>query len=827
MIDYKEYEQKVYNWLIEKNKKDPNFTFSLRQNGSKGAKTDYFIGTEKSRYFGLTFWTIPVGFPGSSGDCIDLIFQVSADFLTYSYNFEFTQTNSPDEGQNTSVLNLIKSLETPLDNAVGNSYASPDSNKMCTIKTKSRKDKYSNLEEMLSDIDKNLELIIPIVDECIKKEKAKNPQFVAHRISQEEFKKMKEKLGKRFDKYSNLNSEMSIESNLKEEFQLWLNKTKKKNSNAVSSYLNAIEKLNDILTYNIYDINDIRKINSLYEDLIIDQRNKNGKYYNEKSPSYGLKGFYSAGVGKYLNFLKERFNKNIIKQDSIEDNNSKNMSLNQILYGPPGTGKTYNTINKALEIIDSSFLLENLKDRKQLTNRFKELRKREQIIFTTFHQSMSYEDFVEGIKPIIDENSENEKQISYEVISGIFKSSCAQAAYNCYLASKKGENKTNNYTFDTLYEAFLNYYNEANPKPYFESITGKPTEIFEINKNDSIRARAKGSVARHVAPLTKENLQKMYDSFSSTEEINSLKQIKETVGVSPRLTEFYAVFKGLKDFESNEFEEYKRENKEEEEISRDIETSQIIKKFDEGVFNQSITKFGKKAEPIVLIIDEINRGNISQIFGELITLIEKDKRMGNSEALEVKLPYSKKEFGVPPNLYIIGTMNTADRSVEALDTALRRRFVFKEMMPKPELIKTEGKSGEIEGIIENIDLEKLLITINKRIEKLIDRDHKIGHSYFLSVDSLDKLKDCFENKIVPLLQEYFFGDYGKIGLVLGEGFFENNQENENNVFANFSINNYDADSLSERQVFHLLNVIDMDTIEFLDAIELLLKNQSE
>jgi len=204
MIDYKEYEQKVYNWLNDKNKKDPNFTFSLRQNGSKGAELDYFIGKEKSRYFATTFWTIPVGYPGSSGDCIDIIFKFSANYLSYSYNFEFTQTNSPDEGQNTSVLNLIKSLAKPLIEAISDSYVSPESNKIFTIKTKSRKNKYANLDEMIVDIDQDIELILPIVDKCIKKERASNPEFIAHRISQEEFSTMKNKLEMRFEKYSNI-----------------------------------------------------------------------------------------------------------------------------------------------------------------------------------------------------------------------------------------------------------------------------------------------------------------------------------------------------------------------------------------------------------------------------------------------------------------------------------------------------------------------------------------------------------------------------------------------------------------------------------------------
>ncbi|WP_104741282.1 McrB family protein [Helicobacter suis] len=191
---------------------------------------------------------------------------------------------------------------------------------------------------------------------------------------------------------------------------------------------------------------------------------------------------------------------------------------------------------------------------------------------------------------------------------------------------------------------------------------------------------------------------------------------------------------------------------------------QVCYEIKDGIFKQ-ICKKAKDAQkfppekPYILIIDEINRGNIAKIFGELITLIEPSKRIGNEESLEVTLPYSGDYFGVPNNLYIIATINTADSSIALLDIALRRRFSFVEMMPKPTLLNTN---------CSGVDLQKLLKAINERIEFLLDQDHSIGHAYFLGLETLQDLQDCFKNKIIPLLQEYFYDDHAKIDAVLNK-----------------------------------------------------------
>ena len=300
------------------------------------------------------------------------------------------------------------------------------------------------------------------------------------------------------------------------------------------------------------------------------------------------------------------------KPDSVEQHHP----LNQILYGPPGTGKTWNTVNRALAIIENKPVddYEN-EDRKCFKARFDELKQAGRIEMVTFHQNYTYEDFIEGIRPVLssrdaeskDEELEEKADLKYELSPGVFK------------------------------------------------------KIVEQARND-------------------------------------------------------------------------------------------------------------KEKNYVLIIDEINRGNIAKIVGELITLIEPSKRLGEDDEATVTLLYSNRKFGIPNNLYIIGTMNTADRSIALLDTALRRRFDFVEMMPKPDLLKDDQKK-ELEGV----DCQQLLSVMNERIRILHDREHQIGHTYFMDVKDVASLAKTFKNRIIPLLQEYFYDNWEKIDLVLNENGFITNE----------------------------------------------------
>jgi 5-methylcytosine-specific restriction protein B len=614
--------------------------------------------------------------------------------------------------------------------------------------------------------------------------------------------------------YQHLFDLMGIASpfkNYKKEFIEWLNN----NSNdggMKSSYLKALEKVSEKIKYDIFVTNDLFKLNELYLDVLREQKDDSSIYFDVQAPSYGRNGFYSAAIKKYIEFI----NQITISKSNILNSNIMPPPLNTILYGPPGTGKTYNSINKAISIINPGFLLSN--DRVKIREEYKRLESNNQIVFTTFHQNMSYEDFIEGIKPLPPEPNES---LKYEIQAGIFKIACARAAYLCHKQYNIDKGTiSSNYRFDDLYAAFIDYLQSSIQNgvyPIYKTITGKSVEVFEINSQDSIRARAKGSQTIKAAPLTQDNIEKLYNKFKGISDIDDLSVVKETVGVSPRITEFYAVFGGLKEFEKTFIPDL-------EIISESLnidstDDAEKLKKFSAGIYNEAIKNSGATSERVVLIIDEINRGNVSQIFGELITLIETDKRFGNSESLEVMLPYSKTKFFVPPNLYILGTMNTADRSVEALDTALRRRFTFEEMLP----------NYEIQGLqysVFDFKASEILKVINRRIEKLLDKDHLIGHSYFINTDSNDLFIQSMYKNILPLLQEYFYGDFGKIGLVLGGGFVKKvTPDQKANLFAAFDYD--DINEFESKETYEIIDYRDSNSIneaklDFESAIKLLM-----
>ena len=381
-------------------------------------------------------------------------------------------------------------------------------------------------------------------------------------------------------------------------------------SKVYKAYIVNQEKFNDIdFQDEIYnDFKNLFEYYLAYAKYITYEKNWN-KISDSKEE---LKIAYEKELNKILETL-EKLNSEKINSiiDEKEENSTHikkdfNFPLNTILYGPPGTGKTYNSVFYSVGIIEKDESIFKLKNDDKVFKKFKEYKDKNLIKFITFHQSYGYEDFIEGIRPHLEDES---KDLKYMLHSGIFKDMCSRAK----------NDKENNY---------------------------------------------------------------------------------------------------------------------------------------------------------ILIIDEINRGNISKIFGELISLIEPSKREGEKEEVEVILPYSKEKFTIPKNLYIIGTMNTADRSIALLDIALRRRFNFIEIMPQYDILKD----------VADIKIALLLSTLNERIEFLLDREHTIGHSYFLNINTFEDLVNVFKNYIIPLLQEYFYEDFEKIksifdnnGFIISKNISLNNQ----------------------------------------------------
>jgi len=510
------------------------------------------------------------------------------------------------------------------------------------------------------------------------------------------------------------------------------------------------------------------------------------------------------------------------------DTNLQN-PLNQILFGPPGTGKTYHTITQSVKIVDPEYFKQNAANRNKLQERFNELLIKDwiepkgQISFCTFHQSFSYEDFVEGIKPIAPK--EGDTYLKYKVEWGIFKNICrlAGADNNAQKLAKENLVSLTQDEFDkaVFYKISLGDSTKDEDKEIYDYCVSNNVISIGFGVSTNFTGKDETQVNDIV---TKEKL----DPYAA-QAINYFKnylKVGNYVVVSYGNSYIRALGKVTGDYEYKPDAEIRYKHfRKVDWVFKNVEIP-VAEFYQKNLLQQTIYKlkseyiipefFVRRSKPVVsdiqqkkfvLIIDEINRGNVSSIFGELITLIEPSKRSGKPEALEVVLPYSKERFTVPSNVYIIGTMNTADRSIESLDTALRRRFSFKEMIPIPNLITTEGKS---KGVVDGIDLVKMLQKMNGRIEKLIDKDHQIGHSYFLDVLSKEGLELSFKDKVIPLLEEYFFGDFGKIGLVLGSSFIRK-EEVEDFGFADFG--DYDPQAeqdLKQRSVYKIQPIVNWD-----------------
>ena len=433
----------------------------------------------------------------------------------------------------------------------------------------------------------------------------------------------------------------------------------------------------------------------------------------------------------FVGYWPENYNNIDIIETNMNPSEQIKQPLNRILFGAAGTGKTYHTINHALSIIENKPLeILEQEDRTALKLRFDQYKEQGQIKFVTFHQSFSYEDFVEGIRAETDDNG----QLSYDVKAGVFKEICEDAQIEI-------DAKQNNVSAPI--EASIN-------SAIDQLITQAKTEemIFHTKRGAEIKVSSNSAGTLFALTSTGSNI------TLSIRHIRNYLKTQSDIIVDQKSYE-WAIANSLR--------------------------SEV-----------EYTKSIEKVKPYVLIIDEINRGNISRIFGELITLIEDSKRQGADDALSVTLPYSKDDFSVPDNVYIIGTMNSSDRSLTGLDIALRRRFTFIEMPPKPEFLT----GVEVMGL----DIRKLLEVINQRIEVLLDRDHCIGHANFMTLQkdpSLTNLAQIFKQKIIPQLQEYFFDDWSKINMVLNaNGMLRSNGIDKSVLFPNVA---HESESYFEEQ----------------------------
>ena len=576
------------------------------------------------------------------------------------------------------------------------------------------------------------------------------------------------------------------------------------------------------------------------------------------------------------------------------ESNVMTAPLNQILYGPPGTGKTYAAVTKALEILEPQWLadlaaqsLSEVEKRQQMKRRFDTLHAQGRVQFTTFHQSFSYEDFVEGIRAVSDEET---KQLSYTVVDGVFKLMCDVASvttiqpvaasielgkrqvWKMSLGNTQGDDaeiyeecvqggyvllgyggdidfsgcktrqdiknryEANGVSLDGQYDyrltsvvAFVTsmsigdliVVSHGNSKfRAIGEVVGNYEYAGEHDRHDGYAQRRRVRWLRQYEPslpyselqerpfsqmtlyalrtpnLIRGKLQILLNAESVASDVFPF-YVGQTIGTGYkvlRISDDLVELSKPRDTDKmmslprsliEALIAYTRTGRLSVDDIRqkrvfDIVPDAPLEKFLVNGYENvlaAMVQLAVQAEPTpakgrsndarVLVIDEINRGNVSRIFGELITLLEPSKRVGAAEALSVTLPYSKQSFSVPGNVYIVGTMNTTDRSLAGLDVALRRRFVFEELMPDPEALR--GIKVNDSGV--SLDISALLQVMNERIEALLDREHQLGHAYFMPLretNTLEKLAQIFKNQILPLLQEYFFDDWERIAWVLND-----------------------------------------------------------
>jgi 5-methylcytosine-specific restriction protein B len=450
-------------------------------------------------------------------------------------------------------------------------------------------------------------------------------------------------------------------------------------------------------------------------------------------------------------------------------NTFMNLPLNTILYGPPGTGKTISTFARAVEICDGVLPASDI----AIFRRYEELREDNRIVFVTFHQSYGYEEFVEGFRPARDANG----QVAFELRPGPFRLACEAAKRKQWqvpgLSGKPIEERA-------VFKMSLGARRGLQGQEVFQyclehgcALLGWGDDV-DFSERTDYQAIWDSARESGIDEGKLDSLSEYVNRFKHDVKIGDLIVVSDGAQAFRGIAEVTGDYAFLDD-DRVDFHQMRRvkwlavyeKGRPHEEIYKKQFAMASLFRLNPEWLNYPALKAllaearqEDKAKPHVLIIDEINRANISKVFGELITLLEPDKRENGTYPVTLKLAHSGHDFSVPGNLYLLGTMNTADRSIAMLDTALRRRFDFEELMPDPRRLR--GR------VIEGIDLEALLMALNERIEALYDRDHTIGHGFFMHIGSLADLEQVFRRKVLPLLQEYFYDNWGNIVRALSD-----------------------------------------------------------
>lgn len=483
-----------------------------------------------------------------------------------------------------------------------------------------------------------------------------------------------------------------------------------------------------------------------------------------------------------LDDIKEKMKKGVIKEKTFYElsANANNGGLddvewydywvltwkrrkNVVLYGAPGTGKTYDVPEFAVRLCDPAFMATE-PNREEIVSRYNQLKTEKRIAFTTFHQSLDYEDWIEGLRPVVNENS----QVTYEIESGIFKKLCEEAerpvvkdkqvgiADNAVVWKVSLQGTGDN---DVRRECMENNHIRIGWDDYGPVISdetdwsvynGEGKQILDAYIN---KMKIGDIVMSCYSSQTIDAIGVVVGDYEFEDKFPNYKRVRRVNWLVKNINENIVE---MNDGKTMTLGTVYRLNS----ITLDNVKS-ILEKYNTS------SKMEENDKAYVMVIDELNRGNVSKVFGELITLLEADKRKGRINAESVVLPYSKKAFHIPNNVYLIATMNTADRSLGSLDYAIRRRFAF--IAEKPFGLEVEGFNEELFELVSSLfvknfdeykesgwDQTMKLEPADTLSEEYKPEDVWIGHSYFLMQDEEgeDNTSNRLLYEIIPLLEEY-------------------------------------------------------------------------